>query len=396
MTDQLEDLSFSSADDFTGDIIGSQNYEFPSIKKKVFLPWHKPRKQFVRTRQWEALIRDLVSTERPESGVIKYLGLPGDDFLDLRHFHEKICEPNELKLRFLGFNDGIKSGSEESAQIEISLDEVNRLPFIDKSSKLIPDDFTTISASNSIAWQHSVSMGPFDVINIDLCDGFANHSPDNFIENHYETLNRLMALQARRSTGWVLLLTTRTDSERVDEGVFRRLKSGYLQSLAECDDFLQASTELFTVSNESELDACCQDSAGFSNIFLTALCKWILRIGSKQQRPPSKVEVKSIFGYKVVNEATSPDLMSIGIKVTPTFETDSDSIGLLRQTREPLNECDLACRMITKVSNRKNVDELLYQQADLMNSMIKESSDLLEQARYDVTGFEAWARSNVG
>jgi hypothetical protein len=392
MIDQPEDPEQSHSNDFTSDLIGSSDYDFPTLKKKEFLPWHKPRKQFVRKIQWANQIIDLIKEIKPETGLIKYLGLPGDDFLDLRHFHEKICTPHKLKLKFLGFNKGFKHGAAQGAQMEVSLDEVNRLPNVDKTSELINDDFTSIGLNKSLAWQKSLGMGPFDVINIDLCDGFAKQSLDDFKETHYNTLSRLMTLQARRPKSWLLLITTRTDTIGVDEGVFKRLKEVFLQNLENCAIFENASRYSFDVDSQEGLELYCAESKGFSNIFLTSLCKWILKIGL-DQRPQAKVAVQNVFGYTVAKESLSPDLISIAIKVTPTFETGSDSVGLANKPNILLDECELAARMLVKVHKQKDVDEILSNAPKLMNEMIKETAELLQQARYDVSHYEAWVNN---
>ena len=64
---------------------GSRRLETPSIQRaREFLPWHRPRKQFVR-RMWKGCLEDILKQREPDS-EISYLGLPGADLLDLRFF----------------------------------------------------------------------------------------------------------------------------------------------------------------------------------------------------------------------------------------------------------------------------------------------------------------------
>ena len=79
---------------FADNIFGEEvAYEAPlPEEKKEFLPWHRPRKQFVRHYQWCKEIRRMISHTPPADGVLKYLGLPGVDLLDLRYFHEEVCQ----------------------------------------------------------------------------------------------------------------------------------------------------------------------------------------------------------------------------------------------------------------------------------------------------------------
>lgn len=392
MIDQSEPTSQLPLESFTDDLIGVAGYTFDTPRKKEFLPWHRPRKQFVREKQWAEQITLLITETEAQNGIIKYLGLPGDDLLDLRHFHDNICVPNNLKLKFLGFNRGLKPGSVHKADLEVSLDEVSRLSHIDAGSQLISDDLTSIALQRSVAWDKSQNMGPYDVINIDLCDGFAKQPVNDFKETHYNTLHRLMTLQARRPTPWLLFLTTRTDSDGVDNGVFERLKEVYLENLTECGGFLTASGECFSVSDADQLNKYCGEALGFSNVFLTAICKWISKIGINQN-PGSKVELKNVFGYKVKHGAQSPDLISIALKIVPTFNVYPDEVGLANQATEVIDECVLASRILKRVHKQKDVDQILSENSELMDQMLLATTSLLEQARYDISGYSEWVRN---
>lgn len=391
MTDQPEPNPQSRQESFTDDLIGVTGYTFDRPSKKDFLPWHRPRKQFVREKQWAEQISLLITETAADNRMIKYLGLPGDDLMDLRHFHDNICVPNDLKLKFLGFNRGIKPGSAHKADLEVSLDEVSRLSHIDAGSQLISDDLTSIALQRSVAWEKSQSMGPYDVINIDLCDGFAKQPVNDFKQTHYNTLSRLMTLQARRPSPWLLFLTTRTDSNGVDKDVFERLKGVYLDNLANCEGFLAASGECFSVSDGDDLEKYCGESLGFSNVFLTAICKWISTIGVNQS-PGSKVELRNAFGYKISPDAQAPDLISVALKIIPTFNNSADQIGLANQAVEVINECVLASRILKRVHKQKDVDEILAGDTKLMDQMLQATTKLLEQARYDVSSYLEWVR----
>ena len=381
----------SEEDSFANDLIGTTSYDFEHPSKKDFLPWHRPRKQFVREKQWTEQLLKLVTDSPPETGVIKYLGLPGDDLLDLRHFHDKICVPRGLKLKFLGFNKGMKPGQEHKTELEISLDEVNRLPCVDNTSKLVDYDLTKIASIRSSAWQDSQKMGPFDIINIDLCDGFAKQPSNDFKETHYNTLSALMTLQSKRTQPWLLMLTTRTDSDGVDLGIFQKLKSLYDKNLEECNEFGKASNECFSVDTVESLEDYSKNELGFSNIFIISLCKWILGI-AVDQKPPSEIALKNAFGYKVFKKSAFSDLVSIAIEVTPTFGASEDRLGLVTTSPDTINECVLATRILRRVSKQLDVDKILEEDTGIMNDMITSTAALLNQARYDIAGYEDWVR----
>src|SRR4051794_37136519 len=71
---------------------------------RAFLPWHKPRKQYIRLKQWCAEVRKLIKLIRLTDGdVLRYLGFPGEDFLDVRTLHG-VCAAEKIWIRYLGFD----------------------------------------------------------------------------------------------------------------------------------------------------------------------------------------------------------------------------------------------------------------------------------------------------
>lgn len=392
---ERNNASESSSDESLADgIIGVKNYIPESPRKKDFLPWHRPRKQYVRGKQWCQEILKMIDEVLPENNILKYLGLPGDDLLDLRYFHEQICEPNNIHLKYLGFNDSVSARSKNKTEFNISLDEVNKLRFVDPSSTVIGDNFTQIAIDDSFAWERSRKMGPFDVINIDLCDGFGKVEPDKFVETHYNTLKKLLTLQARRSNPWLLFLTTRTGSSHIHSTVFAKLCDLYCSNLNECDDFRKSSNLKFSIFDKETLTSASSSSKGVSDIFMISLCKWIAKLLVEQQ-PPSVLEVKNVIGYKIYAKADHLDLVSIAIKISPTLLPGTDKVGLATAENQhtPVDECDIALQVLESVYQQINADQVLNDDKDLNDQMIKTTSDLLEAARYDVTDYKDWAHN---
>jgi len=101
----------------------------------------------------------------------RYLGLPGVDLLDLRFFHSRICQPRALEMSFLGFNSEAADGTRAQIELNISLDEVRKLSDVNSRSIVVRDDFFAVANDTSVAYKRAINGGPYDVINIDLCDG---------------------------------------------------------------------------------------------------------------------------------------------------------------------------------------------------------------------------------
>lgn len=364
-------------------------YEAPSREKRPFLPWHRPRKHFVRHEQWQQQIEILANAGQLEHGTIRYLGLPGTDLLDIRHFHRTLCEPKELMLRFLGFNRAAHPQDVGQTELNISLDEVRKLPRIDPRSDVIADDFCLLADESSLAWDRARDLGPFDVINIDLCDGFATHQPGTLDKNHYNAVSKLMALQAGKKQPWLLFLTTRTGLQDINVDVMNALIEKYRRNLAECDSFQKKSSEDFGIANDNDLHQAVKTPEGHLSVFLVALCKWMIGIGMGQQ-PPFKVAVTSTLGYRVAPGATHNDLVSIAFRFDPTFAAAPDPMGIARVEDARPSECQLATATVRRVKNRKCVDTILRNDPTIMTSMVEATAELLALARYDTEEFQKW------
>jgi hypothetical protein len=246
------------SDDLAGGIVGVEEYTVTVPPKKTFLPWHKPRKQFVRNDQWRHYIVEMLDETKPPDGILTYFGLPGVDLLDLRFFGGTVCDPRSLKLRFLGFNDAASPQSGDQTELNISLDELSKSTFFDPMSEIVPDDFRELVNDDSIAWQKTLELGPYDVLNLDLCDGFGAQEPGQISETYYNAMSKLFGIQARKKGPWLLLLTTRVGKVHVHIDTLTRLSRLYAENLKKCNEFQKASAASFKINEE------CRPSAGIS------------------------------------------------------------------------------------------------------------------------------------
>src|SRR6266481_980621 len=173
-------------------IVVIPTYEATLPRTRDFLPLHLPRKQFVRHHQWCEQIGRLLDDSPLADGTLKYMGLPGVDLLDLRHFHAAVCETRNISLRFLGFNSSATPTNDAHVELNISLDEVRRLPRVDPMSDVIGDDFALVAKEDSLACRKTRELGPYDVINLDLCDGFGAQAPGALDQTYYNAVNSLL------------------------------------------------------------------------------------------------------------------------------------------------------------------------------------------------------------
>ncbi|MHC9086269.1 PP_RS20740 family protein [Luteimonas sp. RIT-PG2_3] len=359
---------------------------------RPFLPWHRPRKQLVREQQWIYEIEQLVTASPPEHGEIRYLGLPGIDLLDLRCIRQMICDTRDLKLRYLGFNSGVQPNSRDHEEMTISEDEVKRSRLVHELSLIRGDDFTLLGQRNSLAQKAALSHGPFDVINIDLCDGFGTHPPARLNATYYDAVNSLCAIQVRRTRPWLLFLTTRTDRPTIDGAVLELFLEKYRANLADHADFTTESDNRFGISCEATLAEACGTDNGHLRVFLTALCKWL--IGIALANAPTDVRLKSVVGYSVA-DGPSPDLMSLAFLFTPTVVPGEDPMRLARVPDQAPTEGLMAVRALRRVSALRDADEILSNDDALQARMTDNMAALLAEARYDPEAYREWVRKGA-
>lgn len=368
-------------------------YEASAAQKKTFLPWHKPRKQFVRQFQWCKEIEALLGDIQLEENTLKYLGLPGNDLLDLRYFHSKICEPKQIKFRFLGFNRSADPQSLMQTDLNISLDEVRKLSGIDPLSDIIWDDFRLVGNNNEKAWHRAKDLGPYDIINLDLCDGFGKPEPGLLDDTYYKAVSRLMSLQARKKNPWLLFLTTRTGKGDVNAELMQRLLNKYVQNLANCPSFKLASTETLAIEDEATLNKAAETHEGYLSVLLIGLCKWLLGLAI-EQKPPSKIDVKGVIGYRIYAGAPHDDLISIAFRFEPTFTPVNDPMGIANHPEEALGECEQAAEALKQVEQRICADKVIAGDVELRDQLVAAMADLLRLARYDVDAYHEWLLAN--
>lgn len=359
-------------------------------KKDVFFPWHKPRKQYVRTKQWIRIIErhfDSVVT----NNEIKYLSLPGDDLLDVKELHDKICLPKDVNLNFLGFNDFNNDVDSRKEDANLTLTEVRAMPKISPASEVINYNIMNVGKYNSIPYKHVKAQGSFDVINLDFCDSVVGLSPNKFVDDHYKLLTQLCRMQSTRDEPWLLFITTRIGSEYIDPEALNILINCFNKN---CQDeiFLDVMIDNFGYDLEVSQEELLSDGERFSNIVLISLLKW-MQAYCLTLNPNFVVKLEDVLEYTVNHASNAPDMISIALKFTPKPNINIDPHGLAVNIHAPLNEVEIACRFPPVVTRKRNCDIELERDGVLKQQMISETEALLKKSRYDVTNFSNWCAS---
>ena len=365
------------------EMIGDSEYVRPETAPKDFKPWHKPRKQFVRREQLAAELQRLYET-REAPDPLRYLGLPGTDLLDLRYLYEQLCRESGRPLFFIGFNSQARDGTAEHLELGVSLHEIHRLPNVDHQSEVLPDDFRLVGDRQSVAWKRTSEVGPFDVVNIDLCDGIASDPPHRS-NSMYRAFDELMRIQSQSLKPWLLLVTTRIGRNSFDPDAQDRIVNLFSRNIHDCDGFSQEWIELRKYDVQSvEVESCGE--AVLLDLMTVAIPKWLSAL--VQAHRPSRVRLMSTLGYQIFPKASVADLISIALLVEPVDTTSTDALSPSPPHRE--DECHTALAILRQSMDRRNVDSILRQETDLHESLIGETERLLEGARYNVVDYRPW------
>ncbi|MCY3849581.1 MAG: hypothetical protein OXF75_02110 [Acidimicrobiaceae bacterium] len=344
------------------------------------------RKQFVRREQWAEQVRRLYA-KRPPADPLRYLGLPGTDLIDLRYLYEQICRTSNRPLIFLGFNSEAQPRSPARRELDISLYEVSRLPNVQLKSDVIQDDLRRISDESSIAWKRAREFGPFDVVNLDLCDGLASDSPTTQ-RSIYDALGQVTALQSLNSTPWLLLVTTRIGRNMFDPDAEDEILQRFRDNVCSCDGFVEECQQHLGLDATTIDSSSCSDD-DYLKLMIVALGKWLAQL--VQASRTSRVALVSTLGYRVVANAPCEDLVSIALRCEPIIAGPENALS--PTPLEPFEECETAKRIVRRTASRKDVDAWLEGDLAMHEALVAEMEQLLTAARYDSSRYRPWLDS---
>jgi hypothetical protein len=376
----------------TNEIFEVTSYAQRQPIKREFKPWHKPRKQVVREEQWGQEVNWLLGRKGPDDRSLRYLGLPGADLLDLRYLYDRFCRTGDHELTFLGFDESAVPASPYREALNISLSEVRSLEYVDNQSNVLGDDFRRLADNSSIAWDTAQRLGPFDVINIDLCDHLARDEPIIDL-SIYNAIYQLCGLQQRRLRPWTLFLTSRINRKNVAEDALARLLNSLRTNADQCAAFATAFGEDLGIIDLSEEATKVWDDSKFYSAITVALVKWVLGFAQPMR---NALSISSTIGYRVWPAAPYLDMMSIVLRFEPAASIPADKFGLASASPVFPDECDQAAKLPQRVSGIVDIDEILEADNELWQLFREKAAQLLQQARYDPAQYRKWADEQRG
>ncbi|MEU4514006.1 hypothetical protein AB0G05_31285 [Nonomuraea wenchangensis] len=362
--------------------LGLDDYELLAPPPRSYDGWHLPRKQFIRHSQWSEPLRDILNARSNPLAPISYLGLPGADLLDLRHLHERLCEPTGRRLRFVGFDRAARPQEADNAILNTAFADMIRKPLVEDESRLFGDDLHLLLDEASVAFREVRRRAPFDVINLDFCEPVVGADLSS-VSCVYPLLKRLFSLQ-RTNNPWLLLLTSRVKEEAFASSTLVSLLKVLEINRQQCDGFEALLPELLAGGRPlAEQDARSMEDGQFFRLVALLLGLWLI---SAAEDAHCKVSLVSAAGYAVYGGG-GMDMLSLSIKVEPDYGLVANGVGRADRAKQ---ECQQAKRMAPRISRPDSIDDYLAANIEWAHRATREAVALMESANHPLGPYLDW------
>jgi hypothetical protein len=379
--------------DDLGEIFADPSFKLPETPPiREFKPWHRPRKQFVRKQQWGTEIDDLITARQGGDTSLRYLGLPGPDFLDIRYIYSRFCLNGTVSsLRFLGFDSSAAPESPDRSAHNVSHSEIRALPRVDRNSHVNDDDIRRLAEKDSLALDRAKEVGSFDVVNLDLCGHIAKDAPITG-SSFYNAIANICNIQMRHERSWSLFITTRIGKNEVATETLLRL-AGRVANLADsCDGLLTQIESTIGLSDLTSAGFNSSDEEVFLRAVAAGLSAWLLGLARKIR---FELKISSIAGYHIVKESKSFDMLSIVFRFTPYNAIDFDPSRLATNRNTFPSECSQMSQLVSAIGRITDIDALLSANPRLYDLLRDETGKMLQAARYDLAKYEEWVLNDI-
>ena len=362
------------------------------VELNRLLPWHTPRKQLVRERQWIHLGRRLIEKEKGKPGLpekedeqpeVRYLTLPGIDYLDVRQLGEE-CRNSGCRLTSTGF----QSGGERNSQVARAKWREQALVddgFITGHSHTFPRRFEDIVHLEAEAYRDLKRRGPFHIVNVDACGSMAlpgaDH-PNRLIDAVY----RVVELQLQLKTGrWLLFLTTDVRPDSLAEVTLNRLCEAILANAAASDAF-RATVLPVLDARLGDVRKAVEAASGeagirFLRLFGLGMAKWLLHLARSKDWD---MKTHHPFCYSTMAGADeTPSMVCLAFEFLPPPPGLHDPFRVVRTqpAPDPAHE-DTAIRAAKKMADMANADCRIRADSSLRAQMADNLRNLLAEAGY--------------
>ncbi len=310
------------------------------------LPWHQPRKQLVREEQWLRLSRRLIKAESSRLGSsaqggerpeIRYLTLPGIDYIDVRQLAD-VCRDWNCRLTSIGFHAG-DGRNPQVARAKLREKSLIDAGCITRHSHTYARRFEDISETSSNAYQDIEQRGPFHIVNVDACGSLAPPTAKH-ARRLVEAVFRVVELQFQKTTGrWLLFVTTDARRESVSGETLERLCQTIFKNADENAGFRGVAARLLDPGavdvRAAAESATEQTGLAFLKLFSLGLAKWLLHLAQGTKR---EMQTHNSYCYSTTGKGDRrPSMACLAFEFLPPPPGLEDPFGVsrARPTRNP-------------------------------------------------------------
>lgn len=359
------------------------------------LPWHHPRKQYVRDRQWrlyvEQLVNRLQDQDKLSGNVVKYLTLPGIDYFDVEILGQ-LAKDAGLELEATGF---LAEAEKESirARSQFRADSLIKDGLIKDTSITFPYRFEDLANRRSQAYRDIKARAPFLVVNIDACGSVARPTvdqPDRIINAIHELMNLQFSVGR---INWVLFLTTDARSDNLSQDVREALKAAIRQNSHESQEFAQGAKSLLSTDNKDDIEQALSKAEAsvehFLPMFSLGFSKWILH---NANNVGWDVKSRQFYCYSTRPEnEDAPSMACLAFEFCPRPIIMADQFGAVNP--QPIAEgvqTDFSMQALERAKNMDDLDELLRSNPELKKRYMLAQRELLIGAGYQAAALDSF------
>lgn len=350
-------------------------------------PWHRPRKQYVRENQWilnaKRLLERLGAGQAGGTKEIRYLTLPGIDYLDVRLL-AAACREAKCELISTSFL-AAQEGNPVRARAQFREESLKQAGHLSDSSITLSSRLEEVASTASQAYRSLKKRAPFDIVNIDACGSIA--LPDAVKSGRLlDALHRVVELQFNtRTSNWLLYLTTDARPETLSPELSAAFRDAIVENATHGEDFRRGAHRLFEISETDALADLLSSVVGhpdrFLRFFSLGLAKWLLK-NSKSQN----WEVKTLNNFYYSTSSVGdprPTMASLAFEFIKRPVTLHDHFGVANSTAAPTEPSDnYSLRALIKAEEMEDLDIKMRDNPAYRQELALRTKELLTEAGY--------------
>lgn len=372
------------------DVAGKITHSAPN----QFKPWHKPRKQYIRDKQWVShFIRLIQRAQYRQVDTINYFGLPGGDLLDINYIHKGLGRTSKYSGKKLGFH-GLIDNIDDYQKAQGEFTKLLDMEDISDQSRLDNFNFEDLNKNSSEAWARIKNFGTYHFINLDFCN---NVLTDKTLPSLYY----LLQYQMQKAIGipWLLCITTRLNKDSANKYIVEKFQvviSEVVQGGELSDKIKQCFSEAYECMRTIKDLNSADNKLLVNQILQICLVLWVLKSAIAFN---NKIELKSSFKYSVDLFNRESDMHSFVFSFERPEIKLPDCLGLVTVSDEKNDNIsfeNLASTAIEKLSSTLDVDSYLEEKPEELDKYANEMMELLRNCGYDVSGYKQFMNNTYG